>query len=90
MGSRPMKKQRWNQILEKRSVRASVYTVYGVKCSSSAREDHRDADFSNRHDSKMIEYYQQKCESCIFIHHTGSKRGRDKENARGWGKEETQ
>lgn len=67
----------------KRSVRASVYTVYGVKSSSSAREDRRDANFSNRHNLEMMEYYQQKCESCIFIHHTGSKRGRNKENARG-------
>lgn len=56
--------------MEKRGVRASVYTVYGVRCSSGAREDHRDANFSNRHNLKMIKYYQQKCKSCIFIRHT--------------------
>lgn len=67
----------------KRSVRARVYTVYGVKGSSCAREDRRDANFSNRYNLEMMEYYQQRCESCIFIHHTGSKRGRDKENEGG-------
>lgn len=69
--------------MEKRSMRASVYTVYGVKSSSSAREDRRDANFSNRHNLEMMEYYQQKCESCVFIHHTGSKRGKCKRLGKG-------
>lgn len=64
-------------------MRASVYTLYGVKGSSCAWEDRRVANFSNRHNLEMMEYYQQRCESCIFIRHTGSKRGRNKEKARG-------
>lgn len=41
-------------MLGKSGVRASVYTVFGVRCSSGAWEDHRDANFSNRHNLKII------------------------------------